>query len=214
MKRILLNKWTIILSSVLILFVVLSNVLIIQTTSDKIYEEVDQTPEKKIALILGTSRYTTWGGTNLYFKYRIRAAVDLYKNGKVKHILVSGDNSVSNYNEPREMRRALIAAGIPEHAVTLDYAGFRTLDSVVRCKEVFGQEDVIIISQRFHLERALFIAADYDMDAIGFAAQDPPENYSFKTQFREYFAKTKAVIDLYVIHKEPKFLGKKEVIHF
>ncbi len=211
-KKLFFSKWTLLVIGLLILFIVLSNVIIVEKTKSLIYSSVEETPTKKVALILGTSRYTSWGGTNLFFKYRIQAAADLYNKGKIKHILVSGDNSIRSYNEPREMRKALMNLGVPESAITLDYAGFRTLDSVIRCKEVFSQEEVVIISQRFHIERALFIAEKYKMNAVGFAAQDPPEKYSVKTHFREYFAKTKAVIDLYIINKKPKFLGEKEKI--
>ncbi len=208
-RKLLFNKWTITSFVVVCLFVLFSNIAIIQSTKTAIYNSIESTPTKDVALILGTSRYTNRGTTNLFFKYRIKAAVDLFNKGKVKHIIVSGDNSLLSYNEPREMLKALILAGIPDSVITLDFAGFRTLDSVVRCKKVFGQSKVIIVSQRFHIERALFIAEKYEMEAIGFAAQSPPERYSLLTHFREYFAKTKAVIDLYIIHKEPKFLGEK-----
>ena len=211
-KNILFSKWIIYACSLMVLSVVLSNVVIIKYTAKAIYAQDSTIPNKEVALILGTSKYTHEGYTNLFFKYRIEAAAKLYHLGKIKHIIVSGDNSLKEYNEPRQMRKALIQLGVPKKAITLDYAGFRTLDSVVRCKKIFGQNEFMIISQRFHLERALFIARKYDIDAIGFAAEDPPENYSFKTNFREYFAKTKAIIDLYIINKTPKFLGKKEKI--
>ena len=197
----------------IVLFVIFSNVIIVTSTQKDIYTTIADTPDKNVALILGTSKYTIGGYPNLFFKYRIAAAADLYHFGKVKHIIVSGDNSLKEYNEPRKMLQALIELGVPSSAITLDYAGFRTLDSVVRSKKVFGQNEIIIISQRFHVERALFIANKYGMKAVGFAAQDPPKKYSLKTQIREYFAKTKAVIDLYIIHKEPKFLGKKEIVN-
>lgn len=211
--KILFNKWTIGSFVLLVGFVFCSNWIIISSSSKSIYSEVSDTPDgNKVALLLGTSRYTTRGTTNLYFKYRINAAVDLFKSGKIKHIIVSGDNRVENYNEPKQMQNALMTLGIPESAITLDYAGFRTLDSVVRCKKVFGQNKFIVISQNFHVERAIFIARKYDSEVIGFAAKDPPEKYSLKTKVREVFAKTKAVIDLYIINKKPKFLGKKETI--
>ena len=211
--NLLFNKWTIGGFVLLIAFIFFSNWIIISSTEKKIYSTVEETPNgNEVALLLGTSRYTLRGTTNLYFKYRINAAVNLYKYGKIKHILVSGDNRLENYNEPKQMQSVLMERGIPEHAITLDYAGFRTLDSVVRGKKVFGQNKFIIISQRFHIERALFIADKYDIEAIGFSAQDPPKKYSTKTKIREVFAKTKAVIDLYLINKNPKFLGKKEVI--
>jgi len=214
LKNLLFNKWTMGLCAVMIVFIVASNVIIINSTEQDIYTTISETPSgKRVALILGTSRYTTQGTANLFFKYRIAAAADLYDLGKVDHIIVSGDNALKEYNEPREMLQALIKLGVPRDAITLDYAGFRTLDSVVRCKKVFGQNKIIIISQRFHVERALFIAKKYNIEAIGYAALNPPENYSLKTHIREYFAKTKAVIDLYIINKKPKFLGEKVKIN-
>ena len=212
LKKIVFNKWMLILYGMGVAFVLFSNIVIVQSTKKDIYSKVNETPQKNIGLILGTSRYTVRGTTNLYFKYRIEAAVKLYHAGKISHIIVSGDNSDKTYNEPRQMWDALLNRGIPNNAITLDYAGFRTLDSVVRSKEVFGQSEIIIISQRFHLERALFIASKYKMNAVGFSAKDPPKKYSLKTDVREYFAKTKAVIDLYIINKKPKFLGKREFV--
>jgi SanA protein len=212
-KNLLFNKWSLGISVLLISFVVFSNILIANYASEKIFNDENEAPETSVALLLGTSRYTVRGNTNLYFKYRIQATTNLYKSGKIKHIIVSGDNSLTSYNEPREMRKALLANGIPDSSITLDFAGFRTLDSVVRCKEVFGQDNFIIISQHFHLERALYIAKKFNINAIGFAAQNPPEKYSFKTNVREYFARTKAIIDLYFLNTQPKFLGKKEIIN-
>jgi len=212
--KLLFNKWTIGSFMLLMGFILASNWVIIASAKQSVYDNVSETPNgNKVALMLGTSRYTVRGTTNLYFKYRVDAAVELYRSEKIKHIIVSGDNRMENYNEPKQMQKVLMSRGIPESAITLDYAGFRTLDSVVRCIKVFGQIKFIIISQRFHVERALFIAHKYDIDAIGFAAQDPPGKYSTKTKIREVFAKTKAVIDLYLINKKPKFLGKKEVIN-
>lgn len=212
-NKLLFNKWTIGSVFLLIVFIFFSNWIIIHSAKESVYESITETPDgNNVALLLGTSRYTVRGTTNLYFKYRIAAAAELYHAGKVKHVIVSGDNSLKEYNEPKHMLQALIQKGVPESAITLDFAGFRTLDSVVRCKKVFGQTKFIIVSQRFHIERALFIANKYEIDAIGFAAKDPPEKYSLKTRIREFFAKSKAVIDLYIIHKNPKFLGKKEII--
>ena len=125
------------------------------------YDDVDAVPYNRVALVLGTSKYLIGGSPNHYFKYRIKAAAELYNNGKVDYILVSGDNATVQYNEPRQMRRALIQAGIPAKAIYSDYAGFRTLDSIVRAKEVFGQARFTVVSQAFHNERAIFIAAPH-----------------------------------------------------
>lgn len=211
-RKLLFNKWTIGLATLMVLFVIGTNIAIKQASKNKIYTSYEKVPPTNVALVLGTSRYTSKGYVNLFFKYRIHTVVELYNSGKIKHIIVSGDNSLFEYNEPREMRRALVKEGIPESAITLDFAGFRTLDSVVRCKEVFGQNNFIVISQEFHVERALFIAQKFNIDAIGFAAKTPPQHYSFKTKVREYFAKTFAVIDIYILNTKPKFLGAKETV--
>lgn len=207
-----LLRWTAFLLLFILLAVSGSNYWIIRATKDRIFHDVSNVPNKKVGLLLGTSKLNHFGKPNLYFNYRIDAAVALYQSGKIRHILVSGDNSIKEYDEANDMRDALITAGVPDSCITLDFAGFRTLDSVVRCLKIFGQTDITIISQEFHDQRALFIADKYGMNAVAFATKEVPAKYSIKTTLREYFAKFKAVIDLYVIHKEPKFLGKEETI--
>ncbi len=187
----------------------LCNKWVISSTNAKIYNDTSTVPAKDVGLLLGTVP-TLWNGRdNLYFTYRIRAAADLYKAGKIKHVLVSGDNHKHDYNEPEAMQQALINAGIPESDITLDFAGFRTLDSVVRAKKVFQQESFTVISQEFHNQRAIFIANRYGIEAVGYNAKDVPHAYSKKVRMREFLAKPKAVLDLYILRKKPKFLGKK-----
>ncbi len=182
---------------------------------DRLYSDINTVPTKKIALLLGTVKRLRHGNINSYFQYRIDATVQLYKAGKVSHILASGSNHTSYYNEPIDMQKALIARGIPAQAITLDYAGFRTLDSVVRCKEIFSQKDnIIIVSQPFHNKRALFISDFYNIQAIGFNAKDVPLRYDIKTPIREYLARFKAVLDLYILNTQPKYLGEKVKINF
>jgi len=178
-------------------------------TQDRLYSDINAIPAKKVALLLGTVKRLPNGYTNRYFRYRIKAAVQLYKAGKIKHILASGSNDSIYYNEPVDMEKELIARGVPKHAISLDYAGFRTLDSVIRCKEIFSQDDIIIISQPFHNQRALFISDFYGIKAIGFNAKDVPLLDDIKTPLREYLARFKAVLDLYILGTQPKFLGKK-----
>ena len=190
-----------------------SNYWMVSSVSHKLYTNTAEVPFNELGLLLGTSKFNRSGTTNLFFKYRIQAAADLIKTGKIKHIIVSGDNSLIEYNEPRDMKRALILLGVPDSCITLDFAGFRTFDSVVRSKKVFGQDKITVISQKFHNERALFIADYYAIDAIGFCAKDAPSQYSFWTNIREPLAKFRALIDLYVIKQEPRFLGKKEKIN-
>ncbi|HRD53041.1 MAG TPA: ElyC/SanA/YdcF family protein, partial [Flavobacteriales bacterium] len=170
-----------------------------------LHDSIAATPVNEVGLVLGTSDRARGGGTNLFFKHRIEAAAALYRTGKVKHLLVSGDNGTLSYNEPRQMRRALMAAGVDSAAITLDFAGFRTLDSVVRAKKVFGQQAFTVISQRFHNERAVYLARHHGIDAIGFNAADPPPRWSIRTWLRERLARVKLFIDL-LVGKEPRFL--------
>ncbi|CAM3947907.1 vancomycin high temperature exclusion protein [Vibrio neonatus] len=176
-----------------------------------IYKQVKSTPERDIALILGTSKYI--GRTrNPYYTYRIDAAIELYKQNKVRGFLLSGDNAHRSYNEPWTMKRDLLAAGIPEQQIFLDYAGFRTLDSVVRAKQIFNLDDFIIVTQTFHCDRALFIANYYDVDAVCLGVPSPMPSSWFNVRFREVFARTKAMLDLYIINTQPKFLGPQQPI--
>ncbi len=192
-----------------ILVIVFCNWRIEQKSASSLFDKVQSIPANKVGLVLGTSKWLRDGRINLYFKYRIDAAVALYKAKKIKYILVSGDNRFDYYNEPREMHNALVAHGIPSEAIVLDYAGFRTLDSVVRSKKVFGQQAITIISQPFHNKRAVFIASSYGIKAVAFNAKDVNLYMGFKTQIREKLARVKVFLDLYVTNKQPKFLGKK-----
>lgn len=202
-------KIGLVMSILFSIMVIACNLWINIQTRDRLYSNVSEIPAKKVALLLGTVKWIRKGQINRYFKYRIEAAVALYQAGKIQHIIASGDNRTRFYNEPREMRKSLIEQGIPPQAITLDYAGFRTLDSVVRCKEIFSQDDIIIISQPFHNKRALFISDFYGIKAIGFNAQSVPFRIDMKTRVREYFARLKAVLDLYILRTQPKFLGEK-----
>ena len=180
-------------------------------TASKIYTEVGTIPMNRVGLRLGTSPKLKNGNNNLYFDYRILAAMELYKAGKIKYILISGDNRREEYNEPEEMKKALMQKGVPEKFIYLDYAGFRTLDSVVRAKEVFGQNQLTIISQRFHNERAIYLAEKNGINAIGYNAKDVSAYAGLKTNIRELLARVKMFIDL-AIDKQPHFLGEKILI--
>ena len=173
---------------------------------------MDDLPAQKVGLMLGTSPRLSGGRPNLYFTYRVQAATDLYKQGKIEYILVSGDNRKKEYNEPRAMRDALIKKGIPEDHIILDYAGFRTFDSMIRAEKVFRQDSFIVISQPFHNERAVFIARKSGIEAYGFNARDVDVAAGFKTKLREVGARVKMILDIYVLHTEPKFLGDPVII--
>ena len=205
-------KWTIIIFVLLSIAIGWSNYYIIKSTRSQIYSDVNTLPKNDVAILLGASKSLKNGRDNLFFKYRIEAAAELFKAGKIKHIIVSGDNHKKEYDEATDMRDALIAAGVPDSCITLDYAGFRTLDSMVRCLKIFDQKNVTIISQEFHNQRAVFIANYYGMNVVAFNAKDVPDSFSLKVRIRENFAKFKAVLDLYLLHTQPKFLGKAEPI--
>jgi SanA protein len=196
----------------LLVLVITCNIWIVKSTESRVFSDLTKLPDHRIALVLGTSHRLVSGGSNPYFQTRIDMAAQLYKTGKISHFILSGDNRSMSYNEPVEMQKALIKLGVPASAITLDYAGLRTLDSVVRSKEIFGQTKITIITQPFHSYRALFISNYYDIDAVAMVADDTSIDQSFKVTLREYFARTKAVLDLYIFKTEPRFLGQKEKI--
>ncbi len=177
-----------------------------------LYDRVEQVPRNRVAVLLGTSARARGGGPNLYFTHRIAAAVELLKAGRVQHVLISGDNRHASYNEPMDMRRALLAAGVDSARITLDYAGFRTLDSMVRARDVFGQPGFTVVSQRFHNERAVFLARRMGIAAVGYNAPDVPEGYGRLTALREMLARVKLPLDLWT-GVGPHFPGPPEPIH-
>lgn len=172
-----------------------------------LYDQVEKIPFNKVAVLLGTSKFNKNGEPNQYFKNRIDAAALLYHSGKCKCIIASGDNSIVGYDEPSEMKLELIKAGVPDSAIYLDYAGFRTFDSMIRAYMVFGQGVFTVISQRFHNERAVYIARYYGIEAIGFNAREVESFNGFKTKLREKVARVKLFLD-FLFDKQPKFLGK------
>lgn len=196
----------------LLAFIIACNVWVVRSTADKIFYSSDVLPSNDAALVLGTTKKLRGGVENPFFKYRIEAAARLYHEKKVKSLILSGDNGSHYYNEPWDMRKALLKLGVPAAAMTLDYAGFRTFDSIIRCKEVFNQNRITIISQAFHDSRALFICQRYDIQAVAFAARDVPGRQSFKTVMREYLARPKAILDIYVLRATPRFLGAPEEV--
>lgn len=189
------------------LAIIYANYKIPYDTKIYVYDNADSIPQQKAALVLGTARYIG-DRPNLYFTYRIQAAKELYEAGKVKAFVVSGDNGRHSYNEPDDMRDALVEVGIPDSIIYMDYAGFRTLDSVVRMNEIFGQDSFIIVSQKFHNERAVFLSQYYGFTAFGYNARDLDLNRSsYRTKVREYFARVKVFVDI-ITGKSPKYLGE------
>jgi len=204
----ILKSFTIILVLSL-LVIILPDLYITVYSSVHIYNDIERVPYNKCGLLLGTSKYRPEGGVNPYFKQRLDAAAQLYKAGKVDFIIASGDNSEVYYNEPKVMIRSLVERGVPAGKIFPDYAGFRTLDSVVRARDVFSQNSITLISQKFHNERGVYIGRRHGMDVVGYNAADIYEPGSIKIRVREVFARMKAFIDIHLLKETPRFLGDK-----
>ena len=188
-----------------------SAIAVYAVSSGRVFDSasIDAVPRRRAAVVLGCVRTLPNGLNNLYFSWRIDAASELYKAGKVDCLIVSGDNHVKGYDEPSDMKESLAKAGVPADRIVCDYAGFRTLDTVVRAKKVFGLDSFIIVSQPDHVRRAVFTARGFGCDAYGYAAKDVNGRYSIKTTIREQLAKIAAVADV-VFRRSPKFLGPRE----
>lgn len=173
-----------------------------------LFDDVNDVPKQRAGLVFGCSQKL---GTrdNLYFKYRIQAASELWHAGKVDFLIVSGDNREKNYNEPEAMRKALVKSGVPNDKIISDYAGLRTLDSVVRAKKIFGLSELTFVSQKFQNERAVYIAKANDMIVYGYNARDVEGYAARKTEDREVLARVKMWLDVNITNKQPKHLGEK-----
>ncbi|MFP3960531.1 MAG: vancomycin high temperature exclusion protein [Spirochaetaceae bacterium] len=190
-----------------LLVVFYANMIIGSQSRPYLYTAAERIPHNEVGLLLGTSKYATGGGLNLFFEYRMRAALELLEAGKVDYIIASGDNRDASYNEPVRMKEELVDRGVPEDRIYLDYAGFRTFDSVARTGLVFGQRRFTIISQGFHAERALYIAHQQGFEAIAYGARDVEGPAGITTSIREYFARVKALFDVHVLGTRPRFVG-------
>jgi len=215
-KLLFVNRKKVVLGFIMSLFFIFtsleySNNKVINFAQPFIFNFTKNIDFNEVGLVLGTSKYMRRGGVNPYFKYRMDAAASLYFSNKIKKIIVSGDNHKHGYNEPEQMRDYLIKLGVKEKDITLDFAGFRTFDSMIRAKKIFGLTKLTVISQKFHNELAVFLARKNGIETIGFNAKTPW--FSKRMEFREYLAKFKAVLDVYILPTKPRFLGKKEEIN-
>lgn len=202
--------WAAVLSLAL---VALINNWVVNNSEAYVYSNWSLLPDNEVGLVLGTSPFTRSGKPNPQFYGRIEAAVQLYQLGKIKKIIVSGANPDSTYNEPRQMWRELTKAGIPSQAITMDFAGVRTFDSISRAKAVFNLDQVTVITQEYHAYRAVFIAKKLNIRVAGYAATSDNIGVFSRTYIREVFARVKAVLDIFVLSTEPKFLGGQETIN-
>lgn len=184
-----------------------------ETADPLLFADLDLIPANDVGLVLGTSR-NRGSGLNEFYAHRIEAAADLYRSGKIRHIIVSGSNPSKYYNEPEVMRRDLIEAGVPDGSITEDRGGLRTLDSVVRAHKVMGQTSFTIISQRFHAARAVYIGTNRGLDVVAYCAQDASGPELLPARMREYGARMLAMWDLNVWDTQPQYLGQPVTINF
>lgn len=182
---------------------IFSYVFVSMRYQDLIYKDIEKIPTKEYALVLGSNKQGK-NGINLYFKYRMDAVISLFQAEKVEKIIVSGDNHTKGYDETTDMETYLIENGIPKNRIIKDYAGFRTLDSVIRAKKVFNANSLIIVSQNFHNRRAIQIAKHYNMDAVCYDARDV-QRKTGKVNFREFLARPLLIFDLFFWNTQPKF---------
>lgn len=180
-----------------LLLTVGANAWVVYSTKGQVLHAIDSLTETDMVLVLGTSKRTTAGQANPYFENRMKAAVELYQSGKVKQFVVSGHNPSRYYDEPRDMKSALIDAGVPSEAIVEDTAGYRTYQSMVRFLELHPNKSVTIITQEFHSYRALFIANHLGIPAQGYPANNTTISRSFDVLLREYFARVKAVGEVF-----------------
>ncbi len=209
MKRIKVALLAIIFLAIVSALFVGGSYLYVKSKADhRTFYNMKDIPTNHVGVLLGTSPVSSrTHRSNPYYYFRIEAAARLYHAGKIKRILVSGDNRHKSYNEPDMMKDDLVKAGVPAHHIYCDYAGFRTLDSMVRAKKVFGLHTFTVISQRFHNERAICLARWQGIDAIGYNAKDVSLKRGKYVQLREAFARCKMILDM-IINKQPHFLGE------
>jgi SanA protein len=185
------------------------NLWIVARASGRVFAHVADVPKNDVALVLGTSSRLKGGGENRFFVGRMAAAAELYRAGKIRHLILSGDNREARYDEPSSMRDALVKLGLPADAMTLDYAGFRTLDSFARAKKVFGTDRLTIVTDDFHSPRAVLLARHFGIDAYAYHSKPVPMRWSTKTRIREIAARFRALLDLYVLRTKPHFPGPR-----
>ncbi|SHE29030.1 SanA protein [Modicisalibacter ilicicola DSM 19980] len=211
----ILKKWVLALAAVAVLIaggVLAANAWIVARTQDRIEGELPLCASEPVGVVFGTSYWARGGGRNPHYAARLEAASRLLRLKRVQHLLLSGDNRTRFYNEPVTMWRDLRAANVRNSDMTLDYAGFSTFDTLVRAKEVFGLERILLITQDWHLPRALFIAEALGLEAAGCAIPTDPVAGTWQLRMREWLARVGMLGDLYLWGREPHFLGPREPI--
>ena len=201
-------RLSIIAMAIMAVGIIVCYVVVSANANGKTYDKAEDIPYNKVGLLLGTSPITPQGEHNYYFDNRIQAVAELYHNGKISRIIASGGDYSDRENgcdELTAMRDSLMALGVPDSVITLDYQGIRTLNSIVKAKAVYGLDSLTIISQKYHNERAIWLAEHYGLNAIAYNAPTPDiTDKRIKNISREFLARVKMSLDL-VIGKKPEF---------
>ena len=210
-RRLRIIKYVAIAVAVMVLAWGASAIAVYAVSSGRVFDSasINAVPRQRAAVVMGCVPKLRGGWDNPYFTARIEAAAELWRAGKVEALIVSGDNHVEWYDEPSEMKAALVAEGVPEDRVVCDYAGFRTLDSVVRARTIFGLDSFLVVSQDFHVRRAIFLGRCKGLDVRGYAARGVPfGRLSSRTIVREPLARVAAVLDV-LLGRRPRFGGPR-----
>lgn len=179
------------------------------TAASGLYYDVDQLPFQETALILGTAKFTQRGGINLFFKYRMDAAELIFEKHKSWHFIVSGAGKHHlAISEAEDMKASLVKRGLPDEIIITDDGGYRTWDSIWHCMHTFNCHQVMVVSQQFHVERAIFIGRSQGMHVIGFCSKDVTGKIAVKMFLRECLARVKCIFDCYITHPKPVFMKK------
>ena len=209
LRKMLVVLFGVILATLAALWILLT--VIHTQVSPRVYTRVADVPPAPVALVLGAGLWAD-GSPTPALRDRVETAVDLYKAGKVKKLVMSGDNRFVNYNEPGAMNHLAIQLGVPAEDIVLDYAGRRTYDSCYRVKEIFGIRQAIIVTQRFHLDRSLFLCNAMGITSVGVVADRRAYQSLPWWEMREVLATAAAWWDVNVRHPVP-VLGEKLPIH-
>jgi SanA protein len=199
---------------VIFTFTLICNLLVVTNSRGVVFDNVADVPHREYGLLLATSPITRFGTHNFYFDNRIRATDELYKAGKIDYIIASGGNYVGaeqyGCDEPAAIRDSLVARGVPKDRIILDYEGTRTINSIVKAKDYYGIDSVVLISQKDHNQRALYQAKHYNLNAICYNAEEPKFLSSMiRNRTREYFARVKMFFDIWFGSK-PDFSTENE----
>lgn len=209
-KRLLMSLAALLLLAILLF--IAGNFWVVATTARYIENELEECRPNNVAIVFGTSHWTRSGLRNPHFHARMRTSARLIEEQRVSHLLLSGDNRTQAYNEPRAMWRELYRRGVPAAQMTMDFAGFSTYDTLARSRDVFQLNEALLVTQSWHLPRAIFIARALDMDVAGCVAEEERVAGEWRLIVREWVARVATLGDLYIWGREPYFLGPPEPI--